>query len=109
MSRDTGLEELIAVDLAGIDSLTEKAMFGGWAWLINGNLVCGARADGMLVRLGAGRDGWALALPGIGPMLSRSKPMNGWLRAGPDAYGDDDLRRRLIAEALAFVRGLPPK
>lgn len=109
MSRDTGLEELIAVDLAGIDGLTEKAMFGGWAWLINGNLMCGARADGMLVRLGAGRDGWALALPGIGPMLSRGKPMNGWLRAGPDAYGDDDLRRRLIAEALAFVRGLPPK
>lgn len=109
MSRDTGLEELIAVDLAGIDGLTEKALFGGWAWLINGNLVCGARADGMLVRLGAGRDGWALALPGIGPMLSRGKPMNGWLRASPYAYGDDDLRRRLIAEALAFVRGLPPK
>jgi hypothetical protein len=29
-----------------------KAMFGGWALLLNGNLLCGARAGGMLVRLG---------------------------------------------------------
>lgn len=109
MPRDPGLEELMASDLAGVDGLTGKPMFGGWAWLLRGNLLCGARADGMLVRLGAGRDGWALAHPAIGPMISRGRPMNGWLRAGPDAYGDDALRQRLIAAALAFVRDLPAK
>ena len=29
-------------------------MFGGWAWLLRGNLVCGAREDGLLARLGKG-------------------------------------------------------
>jgi hypothetical protein len=35
--------------------------------------------------------------------------MHGWVRAGPDAFGDDALRRKLIDAALAFVRALPAK
>ncbi len=62
MARDPGLEELIRAGSAARAGLTEKSMFGGWAWLLNGNLLCGAREDGMLARLGKGRDGWALAL-----------------------------------------------
>ena len=84
-------------------------MFGGCAWLLNGNLLCGARADGMLARLGRDRDGWALAMPDIVPMISRGRRMQGWVRAGPAAFGDDALRRRLIDAARAFVRSLPAK
>jgi hypothetical protein len=35
--------------------------------------------------------------------------MQGWVRAGPIAFGDDLLRRKLIKAALAFVRSLPAK
>jgi len=108
MARDPGLEELIRADLPR-DDYTEKAMFGGWAWLLRGNLLCGARAEGMLVRLGKGRDGWALALPGVAQMISAGRPMSGWVRAGPAAYGDDALRRRLLIAALDYVRALPAK
>jgi hypothetical protein len=108
MARDRGLEELIRADFPH-EPFTEKGMFGGWAWLINGNLVCGARADGLLVRLGKGNDGWALALEDVGPMVLTGRPMTGWVRAGPQAFGDDALRRRLIEAALAFVRSLPAK
>jgi hypothetical protein len=108
MARDPGLEELIRADLPP-DAWTERAMFGGWAWLLNGNLVCAARADGMLARLGKGHDGWALSLPGVAQMISAGRPMAGWVRAGPEAYGDDGLRRRLLGAALDFVRGLPAK
>ncbi len=86
-----------------------QALFGGRAWLLSGNLLCGARDDGMLVRLGKSNDGWALALPGIGPMIMRGRPMAGWVRAGPDAFVDDALRGKLLNAALAFVRTLPPK
>jgi hypothetical protein len=109
MARDEGLEELLREHLVAEPGLTEKAMFGGRAWLLNGNLLCAARDDGMLARLGRDRDGWALAAPGVVPMLSRGKRMHGWVRAGPDAFGDDALRRRLIDAALAFVRALPAK
>ena len=108
MARDPGLEELVRGDLPPAP-YTEKAMFGGWAWMLNGNLVCGAREDGLLTRLGKGRDEWALSIEDIGPMISRGRPMGGWVRAGPAAYGDDALRRRLLMAAVEFVRSLPPK
>ncbi|MGO9774116.1 MAG: cold-shock protein [Roseiarcus sp.] len=109
MARDEGLEELLRDELGSERGLTEKAMFGGRAWLLGGRLLCGARDDGMLVRLGAGEDGWALATPGVVPMISRGRRMRGWVRAGPRAYGDDALRARLLGAALAFVRSLPVK
>ncbi|MCM2502617.1 TfoX/Sxy family protein [Aureimonas altamirensis] len=109
MARDEGLEEILREDLGGMSGLMEKAMFGGWAWLLDGNLLCAARDDGMLARLGKDRDGWALDMPDVVPMISRGRRMQGWVRAGPSAFGDDALRRRLVDAALAFVRSLPAK
>jgi hypothetical protein len=109
MARDTGIEELIRDDLRSLPGIAEKPMFGGLAWLLRGNLLCGARSDSMLVRLGKGEDTWALKLPGIVPMQSRGRPMQGWVRAGPDAYGDDAVRKRLLTAAIEFVRTLPAK
>src|SRR6201988_708007 len=109
MARDEGLEELLRADLGAEPGLTETTMFGGRAWLLRGNLLCGARDDGMLARLGVGSDGWALETPGIVPMISRGRRMRGWVRAGPEAFGNDELRRQLIDAALAFVRSLPTK
>lgn len=109
MARDKGLEELLHEDLASVRGLTQKAMFGGWAWLLHGNLLCGARHDGMLVRLGKGHDDWALRLPGIASMMSGTRRMDGWVRAAPEAYGDDTLRQKLIDSALTFARTLPAK
>lgn len=109
MARDPGLEEILHDELRGIPALTDKAMFGGWAWLVGGNLLCGARDDGMLARLGKDRDAWALATPGIAPMISRDRHMPGWVRAAPETWGDDALRRKLLDAALAFVKTLPAK
>lgn len=109
MARDEGLEDLVRGDLAGVPGLREKAMFGGLAWLLDGHLLCAARDDGMLVRLGKGQDGWAVKTPGISPMINGGRPMTGWVRADEDAYGDDSLRRKLIDAALQFVRSLPDK
>lgn len=109
MARDAGLEELLREELGQRPGLSEKAMFGGWVFLLNGHLLCGAREDGMLLRLGKGNDTWALALADIKRMLSREREMQGWVRAGPEAYGNDMLRKRLLIAALDFVEGLPPK
>ena len=109
MARDEGLEELLREDLAAETGLSEKSMFGGRAWLVHGNLVCGARDDGMLVRLGKGNDGWALGLADVKPMMMQGKRMEGWVRAGAAAFGDDEVRARLLAGALKFVKGLQGK
>ncbi|HEX8044511.1 TfoX/Sxy family protein [Rhizobium sp.] len=109
MARDAGLEELLREDLGQRPGLSEKTMFGGWAFLLNGHLMCGAREDGLLIRLGKGNDSWALELSDIKPMLLGPREMQGWVRAGPEAYGNDMLRKRLLLAALDFVEGLPPK
>src|SRR5579871_760104 len=99
MARDKGLEELLNENLAGVPGLTQKAMFGGVAWLVNGNLLCGSRDDGMLVRLGKDNDAWALKISGVAPMVMQGRKMNGWVRASPEAYGDDALRKKLLKAA----------
>ena len=106
MARDAGLEELVRDQLRGIDGLTEKPMFGGLAWLLNGHLLCGAREDGALIRLGKGNDEWALALAGVGPMISRGRVMKGWVRVEQETFADDALAQKLVHGALAFVRTL---
>lgn len=109
MARDAGLEELIRQELGERSGLSEKPMFGGLAFLLDGNLLCGARNDGMLVRLGKGNDGWALALAGIELMVMGDRRMNGWVRAGAQAYGEDAVRKRLLDAAIDFVESLPEK
>lgn len=109
MARDRDLEDVVRADLGFRAGLSERPMFGGLAWLLDGNLLCGARKEGMLVRLGKGNDGWALETAGIAQMIMGGRVMEGWVRASPEACTDGVLRRRLISEALAFVDTLPPK
>ena len=109
MARDKGLEELLNDHLASVSGLTEKAMFGGWAWLVHGNLLCGARVGSMLVRIGKENEVWALKVPGISPMMIRERRMLGWVRATPDVYANDALRQKLLDAALEFNRSLSKK
>jgi hypothetical protein len=109
MARDPGLEALLTEDLADLGGLATAAMFGGLAWMWQGHLLCGARSDGVMVRLGKGNDGWALALPGSDHLRAGERVMDGWVRVTPETAGDDTLRRKLLEAAVAFVRALPPK
>ena len=109
MARDPGLEELLQNDLAGVRGLTQKAIFGDMAWLLHGNLLCGARQNSLLARLGKDKDAWALKQPGIRLMVMQGRPMSGWVQATADAYGNDALRAKLIAKAVEFNHTLPKK
>ena len=109
MARDSGLEELVREDLGDRPGLSEKPMFGGLVWLLDGHMLCGARDVGLMVRLGKDNDAWALELDDVAPMIMSGRQMSGWVRAGLDTCADDDLRRRLLEAAVAFVRTLPPK
>jgi hypothetical protein len=109
MARDKGLEELVNDGLGSIPGMTQKAMFGGWAWIVNGNLLCGARVGSMLVRLGRESESWALKIPGAIPMMIRERRMQGWVKAAAEVYGDDQLRQRLLDAAIEFNKTLPKK
>lgn len=107
MPRDPGLEELIKSSLANIRGLSEKAMFGGWAYLLHGNLLIGARRGSLLLRVGKDNETWANEIPGVATAIMRGRKMSGWVRATPEAYGKDALRQKLIDAALRFTASLP--
>lgn len=109
MARDEGLELVVAEDLEGIADLRTVRMFGGLAWMLRGNLLCGARHDGILCRLGKGNDGWTASVPQAAPMVMGERPMEGWVRLSPEGAADDALRARFLTAARAFVESLPPK
>ncbi len=109
MARDQGFEETLREDLVGEDGLTEKPMFGGLAFLLRGHLLCGARHDGMMVRLGQGQDAWALAMPGVTRLRAGDREMPGWVRVPSDLCAEDTVRRRFLGAALASTKALPPK
>jgi TfoX-like protein len=109
MPRDPGLEELIKSSLANTRGLTEKAMFGGWAYLLHGNLLIGARRGSLLLRVGKDNEAWATEIPGVAPMIMRGRPMPGWVRLSPEAYADDATRQKLIDAAVEFTTTLPRK
>lgn len=109
MTRDAGLEAIVAEDLASLADLRTVKMFGGLAWMWRGNLLCGARDDGVLCRLGKGNDDWALALPVAAAMMMGERRMEGWVRLSPEGAADDGLRQRFLFAARQFVETLPPK
>lgn len=82
MARDQGLEEILREDFETLNALAEKVMR-----LLDGKLIFAARDDGMLVRLGKGRDSWTFEQPDIVPMISRGRKIQGWVRAGPSTFG----------------------
>ncbi len=109
MARDAGLEELVHTTLGNLRGLQEKAMFGGWAFLLNGNLLCGARRDSLMLRVGPDNEPWAFKIAGVVPVVMRGRRMVGYVRATAEAYVNDGVRQRLLDAAVAFTRSLPPK
>ena len=53
-----------------VRDISEKATFGGWTCLLNGNLFVAPRHHGLLVRWGK-KEAWALKTPDIVPIISR--------------------------------------
>jgi TfoX/Sxy family transcriptional regulator of competence genes len=108
MAYDPGLAQVLRDALADLP-VTEKAMFGGLAFLLGGHMVCGVHKGGAMVRVGKERYAAALALPGVTPMMFTGKPMVAMVDVSDAAVEDDGIRGQLLGMALATVQALPPK
>jgi len=109
MAYDEGLAELMRGDLAELPVITEKKMFGGIAFMLDGNMLCGVHPGGAMFRVGKDNEEFALAVIGARPMDFTGRRMGGFVDADGEAMADDAARGRLMDLALDFVRKLPPK
>lgn len=109
MAYDSGLYEILKDDLGDRPGLAEKKMFGGIAFMLNGNMLCGVHKEGAMYRVGKDHEAQALALLGARKMNFTGRPMGGFIDAGDEAMGDDATRAELLRLAVDFVSSLPAK
>ena len=109
MAFDERLANEVRERLAHLD-LEEKKMFGGLAFMVDGNLtVAASRRGGLLVRTNPDDAAEVLGLPGVEPMEQNGVAKPGWIFVDPDALGSEAQVSAWVDRAVAFVETLPPK
>jgi TfoX/Sxy family transcriptional regulator of competence genes len=92
------------------DDITEKQMFGGLAFLLNGNMsVTVSRRGGILVRIDPKDTEQALAKPHVTRMEMGKKQMNGWIYVDPEGFRTKRQLEPWVRRSIRFAKTLPAK
>lgn len=89
--------------------LTEKRMFGGLTFMLNGNMLCMVSRRGLMVRVGAAAEADALTNPHASRCCGSASAMTGFLSIAPEGLATDNELRHWLDLASAYVGGLPAK
>jgi TfoX/Sxy family transcriptional regulator of competence genes len=95
--------------IGGRDGVTERKMFGGVGWMVNGNMACGTMGDDLLVRLDPEDSDRVLAEPHVGLMQMGKRTMRGFFTVDSSAIADDAELARWVDAGAAYAASLPPK
>ena len=90
--------------------LTEKRMFGGLAFLINGNMAISASGQGgVLVRVDPAETARLVHRTHVRRFRMRGRDMDGWLHVAPDGVRTKRQLEAWASRGVSFARSLPPK
>jgi TfoX N-terminal domain len=95
--------------LDGVDGIAEKRMFGGLAFLLNGNMAVGVHGQDLIVRLAPEATDDALAEEHVRVFDMTGRPMKGWVLVGPGATVSEDGLGSWVTRGVDFAESLPPK
>ncbi|HSJ16527.1 MAG TPA: TfoX/Sxy family protein [Solirubrobacterales bacterium] len=109
MAYDEELAERVRDVLALRDDLVERRMFGGIAFLLAGNMACGALGDELIVRVGPQEYGRAQSEPHTRPFDFTGRPMKGFVVVSPQGIEADDALAAWVEAGADFAASLPPK
>ena len=110
MAYDTVLADRIRELLSTEPGIDEKPMFGGLAFLVEGNMAVAASSKGgLLLRVDPDDLESFLVEDQVEPFEMRGRAMTGWLRVDPGAVETDDDLRRWVEVGVARARSLPAK
>ncbi len=105
---DPALVERMRRALASRDGISERRMFGGYCWMLSGNMLCGVHGSRYMFRVGKDLEAQALARAGAAPMDITGRPMRGLVWVDADAAHKAGLKS-WIDLATRFVANLPAK
>jgi len=109
MPYDEGLAQRIREALEGRPGVAEKRMFGGMAFMINGNMACGVIKDDLMIRVGP--DGYekSLSMAHTRRFDFTGKPLRGFIVVAATGFEDDDALRKWVMKGVDFASSLPAK
>ncbi len=91
MAYNTHLADRIRTIIGHQSGVAEKAMFGGLAWLVHGNMsVAASGKGGILVHVSPTQSAQVVAQTDAQYMEMRGRQMAGWLRVAVDASTSDE-------------------
>jgi TfoX/Sxy family transcriptional regulator of competence genes len=109
MAFDAGLAQRIREILSERDGVTERRMFGGLAFMLNGHMFVGVLGTTLMVRVGPDRYQEALELAHVREMDFTGRPMKGYVFVDEQGISEDDQLDAWIAWSTGFVASLPDK
>ena len=89
--------------------VSERNMFGGVSFMLEGNMCCGVIEDNLVVRVGPGTYEATLQEPHTRPMDFTGRPLKGFVYVDPAGYEAPSALLGWIERGVAFVRTLPRK
>jgi TfoX/Sxy family transcriptional regulator of competence genes len=100
------IRELIATE----SGLTEKKMFGGLAFLINGNMAVAASGQGgIMIRVDPAESDKLVDMTKAELLVMRGKPMRGWLKVAAEHLQSKRELATWIERGTRYAHSLPAK
>lgn len=90
-------------------ALVSKKMFGGFGYMVQGNMACGILDDRLIVRVGKDAYEEMLARPGALLFNTTGRPMTGWVMVEKSALEEEQTLLDWVVRGVAFALSLPAK
>ena len=109
MAYDEQLAQRVRRALAGRPGISERKMFGGIAFMLNGNMCAGVIRDQLMLRVGPAHFEDALAQPHARPMDFTGRAMKGMVYVGREGLRSDAGLAGWLRRGVEFAATLPAK
>ena len=109
MAYDEAIADRLRAVLARRNGVTEKKMFGGVCFLVNGHMCCGVNEKNLVLRFGEAGTKAALEEAHTRPFDLTGKTMKTMLFVSPKGHRSDVAMNAWVEQAICFAQGLPSK
>lgn len=110
MAYDEELAHRVRELLADEDGLSEMRMFGGLAFLLDGNMsIAISGQGGLMARVDPDATEALLARPHTRTFEMRGRPLAGWVRVDVEGVATRRQLSAWVQRGVRFARTLPPK
>lgn len=109
MAFDEALADRIRDVLSARDGVSERRMFGGIAFMLDGNMAIGVIGEDLMVRLDREDAVRTLAEPHTRPMDFTGRPSRNMVYVDPGGTESDANLANWVEAGAAHAASLPPK